>query len=154
MARSPDFSKKLEWDFFFFFFASLAAYETSGVQGSNLCLGSKLSHHRQGWILSLLLHSRNSWNFLWYTFFWSFYFRALPSAYGGSQARGRIEAVPPSLHHSHSNTRSVLHLPPTPRGSWQHWKLNPLSKARDQTCVLIDASQIRFHWAMMGTPML
>ena len=26
--------------------------------------------------------------------------------------------------------------------SWQHWILNPLSKARDQTCVLMDMSQV------------
>ena len=37
-------------------------------------------------------------------------------------------------------------------GSWQHQILNPLSKARDQTCVLMDTSQIHFHWAMMRTP--
>ena len=36
--------------------------------------------------------------------------------------------------------------------SLQHWILNPLSKARDQTCVLMDASQISYHWAMTGTP--
>ena len=36
--------------------------------------------------------------------------------------------------------------------SRQRWILNPLSKARDQTCVLVDASQIRFHWAMLGMP--
>ena len=29
--------------------------------------------------------------------------------------------------------------------SWQHWILNPLSKAGDQTCILMDTSQIRFH---------
>ena len=29
--------------------------------------------------------------------------------------------------------------------------VNPLSKARDRTCVLMDASQIHFHWAMTGT---
>ena len=29
--------------------------------------------------------------------------------------------------------------------SWQHWILNPLSEARDQTCVLMDTSQICFH---------
>ena len=36
--------------------------------------------------------------------------------------------------------------------SQQRWILNPLSKARHQTCVLMDTSQIRFHWATMGTP--
>ena len=29
--------------------------------------------------------------------------------------------------------------------SLQHWILNPLSEARDRTCVLIDAGQIHFH---------
>ena len=38
--------------------------------------------------------------------------------------------------------------------SWHRQILNPLSKARDQTCVLRDTSQIRFHWAMMQTPIL
>ena len=36
--------------------------------------------------------------------------------------------------------------------SWQRQILNPLSKARDQICVLMDAGQICFHWTMMGTP--
>ena len=36
--------------------------------------------------------------------------------------------------------------------SWQRWILNPLSKARDQTCVLMATSRIRFLWARMGTP--
>ena len=37
--------------------------------------------------------------------------------------------------------------------SQQHQILiNPLSKARDRTRVLMDASQIRFRWAMTGTP--
>ena len=38
--------------------------------------------------------------------------------------------------------------------SQQHQILNPLSKARDLTCVLMDAGQIRFHWASVGTPNL
>ena len=33
-------------------------------------------------------------------------FRATPSAYGSSQARGHIRTVATGLHHSHSNTRS------------------------------------------------
>ena len=36
--------------------------------------------------------------------------------------------------------------------SRQHWILNPLSKARDQTCVLIDTDHIYFRWATTGTP--
>ena len=29
--------------------------------------------------------------------------------------------------------------------SWQPWILKPLSEARDQTCVLVDASQTELH---------
>ena len=35
---------------------------------------------------------------------------------------------------------------------WQHCILNPLNKARNRTCVLMDTSQICFHWATMGIP--
>ena len=43
-----------------------------------------------------------------------FLFTAAPRAYGSSQARGWIRAVAASLRHSHSNTRSELHLWPMP----------------------------------------
>ena len=56
-------------------------------------------------------------------------------AYGGSQARDWIQAVVTGLHHS----------------SQQCQILNLLSEARDQTCIVMDASQICFHWATMGT---
>ena len=38
--------------------------------------------------------------------------------------------------------------------SRQHWILNPLSEGRNRTCTLMDTSQLRFRWAMMGTPTL
>ena len=43
--------------------------------------------------------------------------RAVPAAYGGSQARGLIGATAAGLHHSHShsNARSELFLRPTPQ---------------------------------------
>ena len=37
-------------------------------------------------------------------------FRAIPVAYGGSQARGKIRATTASLHQSHSNAGSKLRL--------------------------------------------
>ena len=40
------------------------------------------------------------------SFVFSFFFRATPAAYGGSQARGLIGAITAGLHHSHSNIRS------------------------------------------------
>ena len=53
-------------------------------------------------------------------FFLSFFlsvclFRAAPMAYGGSQAKDPIGAIAAGLYHSHSNTRSQLHLWPTPQ---------------------------------------
>ena len=55
-------------------------------------------------------------------FFFSFFekkkiclFRATPTAYGASQARGWIRAVVACLHHSHSNAKSKLQLWPTPQ---------------------------------------
>ena len=36
--------------------------------------------------------------------------------------------------------------------SRQHQILNPLSEARDRTCILMDTNQIRFHCTTMGTP--
>ena len=40
---------------------------------------------------------------------------AAPTAYGGSQARGRIRAAAAGLHHSHSNAESEPRLQPTPQ---------------------------------------
>ena len=51
---------------------------------------------------------------LCYSFF-LFFFRATPSAYGGSQAKGRIGAVAAGLHYSHSNSGSKPHLQTTPQ---------------------------------------
>ena len=47
--------------------------------------------------------------------FKSFFFRAPPTAYGGSQARGLIRAIATGLHHSHSNSGSKPCLQPTPQ---------------------------------------
>ena len=54
------------------------------------------------------------------------FFRAAPKVYGSSQARGQTGAVAAGLYHS----------------SQQRQTLNPLSKAKDRTLVLMDASQI------------
>ena len=79
-------------------------------------------------------------------------FRATLVAYG-SQTRSRMGAVAAGLHHSHSNTRSKLCLQPN-HSLLQRQILNPLSKARDQTCVLMDASQIHFRPATTETSCL
>ena len=41
-----------------------------------------------------------------YLFLFFGFFRATPTAYEGSQARGRIRAAATGLHKSHSNARS------------------------------------------------
>ena len=38
--------------------------------------------------------------------------------------------------------------------SLQRRILNPLSKARDRTCILMDLSWVHYRWATMGTPRL
>ena len=68
-----------------------------------------------------------------------YFFRAVPVAYGSSQARGQIETAAAGLQHSHSNTGSKSHLQLTLQ-LWQHRILNPLSKARDWICILMDTS--------------
>ena len=48
-------------------------------------------------------------------FFFLAIFRAIPTAYGGSQARGRIGAVAAGQRQSHSNAGSETRLQPTPQ---------------------------------------
>ena len=57
-----------------------------------------------------------------------------------SRLEGRIGAVAASLHHSHSNTGSEPRLQPTPQP--MAMDLNPLSEARDRTCVLMETSWV------------
>ena len=67
-------------------------------------------------------------------------FRATPAAHGSSQARVELDlSVVAGLHHSHSNARSsrVWDLYHSSRRI-----LNPLSKTRDQTRILMDTSQV------------
>ena len=71
-------------------------------------------------------------------FFVCLSFRVAPTAYGGSQARDHIEAVAACLCHSNARSEPPCDLH---HSSQQCWILNPLSEARDGTCVLMD---IRF----------
>ena len=81
-------------------------------------------------------------------FFFFFFFRAAPKPCGSSQVRGQISPTAAGLHHSYSNTGCKLH------HSWrQHQILNPLSEARDRTCILNDTSQVPYLWATMRTPL-
>ena len=78
-----------------------------------------------------------------------FFLRAMPEAYGRSQARGQIGPAAAGLYHSHSNTRSDCDLQQSSR---QRRILNPLSRVRDRTLVLVDTSQVHFCCATTGIP--
>ena len=64
-----------------------------------------------------------------------------PAAYGNSQAKGGIRAAAAGLCHSTSHAGSKLRLRPTPLFV-ANQILNKLSKARDQTCILMDTSRV------------
>ena len=82
-----------------------SVHQFTGVQGSRgSCPGPYLSKL-----------SNDTWQITSFSFSFFCLFRASPTAYGGSQARGRIRAATASLHHSHSNTRSEPRLQPAPR---------------------------------------
>ena len=95
---------------------------------------------------------RRTWSLLlFFSFFFSFLFRTAPTEYGGSQAGGPIRAVAAGLQ-----TATAMQDPSCicdlHHSSQKCQILNPLSGARDQTCVLMNASQLCFCWATMGTP--
>ena len=68
-----------------------------------------LQHHP----CCVMLNDFSFGSFFWFVCFLFLLFRGV--AYISSQARWQIGAAAASLHHSHSNTRSKLHLWPTPQ---------------------------------------
>ena len=49
-------------------------------------------------------------------------------------------------------TPDLSHVCELQNSSQQHWILNPLSKARDWPCILMDTAWVHYHWATTGTP--
>ena len=82
-----------------------------------------------------------------------FFFRATPMAYGGSRLGVESELQLPA-YTTATAMGDPSHVFDLYHSLWQCQILNPLSEARNQTCILLDTSQICFHWAMMGTPCL
>ena len=66
---------------------------------------SKLEQPRQTGTLAIIDHPTG--NGVKHHFYIFFLFKAIPMAYGSSQARGPIEATDASLHHSHSNASAA-----------------------------------------------
>ena len=69
-----------------------------------------------------------------------FSFRASPMAYGSSRAGGRIEAAD-EAYSTAPATRDPSCICYLHNSLQQSWILNPLRKARDQTCILMDTSR-------------
>ena len=75
--------------------------------------------------------------------FFFVFFRVAPATYGGSQARGQTGAVATGLCHNIAML-GLSCICDLQHSSWQRQILNPLSEARDGTCVLMDANHIPF----------
>ena len=78
---------------------------------------------------------------------------AAPLAYGRSQARGPIGTIV-AVHTTATATLDLRCICDLRHGSQQPQILNPLRKARDQTRVFMDTSQVRYHQATTGIPCL
>ena len=66
-----------------------------------------------------------------------FLFMAAPAVYGSSQARGRIRAIDEAYAIAMA-TWDLSHICDLCHSLQQHWILNTLSKARNQTCILTE----------------
>ena len=105
-------------------------------------------------ILTLIVKIFLGLSFLYYFIYYYYYYyyycllRTTPMVYEGTQARAWIGAVAATAAPDPSHICDLHH------NSWQCWILNTMSEARDWTCILMDTSQIRFHWTIMGTHIL
>ena len=111
------------------------------LEEKTFCLFSRNFKINECWTLG---KSFNLLVFVCLFWFWFYLFRAVPAAYGGSQARDQIEAVAADLHHSHSNAGSKPRLQPTTQllAMPDHQPTDGgqgLMEARDGTCVLMDS---------------
>ena len=77
-------------------------------------------------------------------------FRATLIAYGSSWLGVDLELQLPA-YTTVTATWDLGHISDLHRSSQQGQILNPLSEAKDQTCVLMDTSQVHFCCAAMGT---
>ena len=79
-------------------------------------------------------------------------FRAAPTVYGSSLARGRIGAIAASLHHSHNYAGSKPSLRATPQLT-ATTDSQPTEQGQGPNRVLMDTSRVCYRWATTGTPM-
>ena len=80
--------------------------------------------------------------YLIYLFIYFWFFRAAPVTYVSSQARGWNRAAAAGLRTTATAKPHLSLVCDLHHSSRQHWILNPLSEARNWTCVLMDTSQV------------
>ena len=80
-----------------------------------------------------------------------FLFRAAPVAYGSSHPGVSLE-LQLLAYATATASQYLSHSWDLHHSSWQHQVFNPLTEARDWTCVVRDTSQVHLCWATMGTP--
>ena len=80
------------------------------------------------------------------------FFRAAPAA-GEVPRLGVKSELQLPVYTTDTATRDLSRVFELHHSLQQHWIFNPLTGARDQTCVLMDSSQIRFCWSMRGAPL-
>ena len=79
------------------------------------------------------------------------FFKASPAAYRSTQAKAESE-LQLSAYATATAVQVLSCICGLHHSSQQCQILQPLSKARDWTHIFIDTSQVRYFWAMMGTP--
>ena len=91
-----------------------------------------------------------TWFFFFFLSLFFLLFRAAPTGYGGSQARGQIGATA-TAQATATVTPDLSLVCNLYCSSWQRWILNPLSEARHRTHNLMVASRICFCCTTTGT---
>ena len=86
-----------------------------------------------------------------FIFIFFLFFRAPLSAYGNSRQGTKSELQLPA-YITATATQDPRHACDLHHSSWQCCILNTLSKARNQTQILMATSQVHYHCATMGTP--
>ena len=87
----------------------------------------------------------------WQFLFLFFFLRAAPVAHGDAQARSELQ---PPVYTTATATPDPSCVCDLHHSSWQRQIPDPLSEARDQTCVLMDTSGVHFCFATTGSPCL
>ena len=106
---------------------------------------------QSSWIWSPLLYCCPYWVFSFSFFFFFFFLGPQPGHMEVLRLGVELELWPLACATA-TAMPDLSHVCDPHHSQRQHHIPNPLSRARDQTYILVDASQIRFHWATTGSP--